>query len=82
MIKIGVHLTYGSCPKIKTWVPLFWTTRHIDQRPTTDDQPRILENFERPYLGNGPSDPLLAVRSRLRFSRSADRMALLEWPSL
>jgi len=25
-------------------------------RPT--DRPRILENFERPYLGNGSSDPL------------------------
>jgi len=27
-----------------------------DRRPT--DRPRILENFERPYLGNGSSDPL------------------------
>jgi len=30
-------------------------------RPTNDwliDRPRILENFERPYLGNGSSDPL------------------------
>jgi len=25
---------------------------------TTDDRPRILENFEWPYLGNGSSDPL------------------------
>ena len=29
---------------------------NIEDRPT--DRPRILENFERPYLGNGSSDPL------------------------
>ena len=31
-----------------------------DDRPTDRpaDRPRILENFERPYLGNGSSDPL------------------------
>jgi len=32
----------------------------------TDDRPRILENFERPYLGNGSSDPLRV--SRVGFS--------------
>jgi len=30
--------------------------RRLTDRPTTD-RPRILANFERPYLGNGSSDP-------------------------
>jgi len=42
----------------------------------TNDRPRILENFERPYLYNGSSDPL-HVWFYVGFSRSADRMALL-----
>jgi len=29
-----------------------------DDRPMTDQRPHILENFERPYHGNGSSDPL------------------------
>ena len=48
--------------------------RTDDRRPT--DRPRILENFERPYLGNGSSDPL-HVWFYVGFSRSTDRMALL-----
>jgi len=43
-------------------------------RPTTD-RPHILENFERPYLGNGSSDPL-HVWFYIGFSGMADRMAL------
>jgi len=52
----------------------------------TDDRPRILENFERPYnLGNGSSDPPSCL-VLVGFSRSVDRMALLpvgpnpSWP--
>jgi len=40
-----------------------------DRRPATD-RPRILENFKRPYLGN------FMFGSRVRFSGTADRMAL------
>jgi len=46
-----------------------------DNRPTA--RPRILENFERPYLGNGSSDPPHVWSYRVGFSRSADRMAQL-----
>jgi len=45
----------------------------IDRRPT--DRPRILENFERPYLGNGHPIHFM-FGSRVGFSRSADRMDL------
>jgi len=45
-----------------------------DDRPT--DRPRILENFERPYLANGSSDPL-TFGSRVGFLRLTDRMDLL-----
>jgi len=45
-----------------------------NDRPT--DRPRILENFERSYLGNGSSDPL-HVCSSVGFSGTADRMDLL-----
>jgi len=30
MVKIGVYYIYGSYCKIKTGVPLFWTTRYIE----------------------------------------------------
>ena len=44
-----------------------------DRRPT--DRPRILVNFERPYLGNGSSDPL-HVWFYVRVFGVADRMTL------
>jgi len=37
------------------WKCIYWGPT-IDRRPTTD-RPRILENFERRYLGNGTSNP-------------------------
>ena len=45
-----------------------------DDRPT-EDLPRILENFKRPYLGNGSSDRL-RVWFYVGFSGTADRMDL------
>ena len=48
--------------------------RNEDRRPT--DRPRILENFERPYLGNGYLIHFM-FGSWAGFSGTADRMDLL-----
>jgi len=60
---------YGG-PRVPTFVQRPGTPpwHYIDTTPAA-----ILENIERPYLGNGSSDRFI-FGSRVGFSRSADRM--------